>query len=53
MSLAVLCPLATHDLTIGTGFNLARGSPKRFRNSKDDMADVSNEAWLGVQIKSS
>ena len=51
VSVAVLCPLATHDLTYGTGLNLARGGPTRFRKSKDDMVDVSKEAGLGVQIK--
>ena len=50
VSVAVLCPLATHALTYGSGLNLARGGPTRFRKSKDDMVDVSREARLGEQI---
>lgn len=51
VSVAVLCPLATQDLTYGTGLNLARGGPTRFKKSNDDMVDVSKELRLGVQIK--
>lgn len=43
---AVLCPFDSHDLTYGTGLNLTRGGPTRFRKSKDDMVGMSKQLGM-------